>query len=314
MGGGQAAISAGQVTAFPAAGAPAYAASAATPAYSLKGALASVGIATALGFGAQALQPKIKSSSTASIPAGAQLRTESEMKDGEFAFLEENPQGGYTLAGYAGAPATRRYSRGGMVSNEVPLASALSKYANGGKVSSSVSLASLKPVSNRFQENNEIFKQISSRNNNGTLSDMSMASISNKYSNGNKMVSNDMPIASALNKYADGGEVSSSVSLASSFNRYAEGGEVSDTPSPVSISKSENSTQNIVSSPSVYIKIDINNNGQMSSETKEDKGKDSPFGEDFGQKLSRQVRDIVKDEMTQQSRVGGVNSQIRRTK
>ena len=143
---------------------------------------------------------------------------------------------------------------------------------------------------------------------------MSMASISNKYSNGNQMVS-DVSIPSVYKRYANGGEVSSSVSLASSFNRYAEGGEVSDTSSPISISKSENSTQNIVSSPSVYIKIDINNNGQMSSDTKENKkGKDSPFGEGFAEKMSREVRNIVRDEMIQQSRVGGINSQIRRVK
>ena len=176
------------------------------------------------------------------------------------------------------------------------LAVSPNKYSNGGEVSSSVSLAS-----------------VSNRNNNSMSSDMSMASMSNKYSSGNQMIS-DISIPSLYKRYSNGGEVSSSVSLASSFNRYAEGGEISDTPSPVSISKSENSTQNIVSSPSVYIKIDINNNGQVSSNTEENKGKNSPFGEDFAQKLSRQVRDIVKDEMTQQVRVGGVNSQIRRSK
>ena len=106
------------------------------------------------------------------------------------------------------------------------------------------------------------------------------------------------------------------MNIGSIRSRYADGGDVSEMPSTVSTSKSKSSPEEIASNPSVYIKIDINNNGEVSAKTEEDKSKqkNSPFGEDFGQKLSRQVRDIVKDEMVQQSRVGGINSQIRRTK
>jgi hypothetical protein len=39
---------------------------------------------------------------------------------------------------------------------------------------------------------------------------------------------------------------------------------------------------------------------------------DSPFGANFSEKLSKSVRDIVKDELVQQSRVGGTNYQSKK--
>lgn len=83
--------------------------------------------------------------------------------------------------------------------------------------------------------------------------------------------------------------------------RWAEGGEVGGVSNigPASSGSSQ--------APSVNVKIEINNNGQMSSSSSST-GQDK-FGEDFGQKIEKAVRPIVQDEIVRQMRSDGIFSQ-----
>ena len=56
--------------------------------------------------------------------------------------------------------------------------------------------------------------------------------------------------------------------------------------------------------PSVNVKIEINNNGQMSSSSSST-GQDK-FGSEFGQKIEKAVRPIVQDEIVRQMRNDGI--------
>lgn len=95
---------------------------------------------------------------------------------------------------------------------------------------------------------------------------------------------------SGLKKFADGGMVTNNTSLAPLAN----------------ISNTDKSVQ-----PNVIIKIDINNNGDSSSSSKSDQG-NGTFGEEFAQKLSQNIRNVVRDEMIQQQRTGGMTSKLNR--
>jgi TP901 family phage tail tape measure protein len=79
---------------------------------------------------------------------------------------------------------------------------------------------------------------------------------------------------------------------------WAEGGVV-DTSMPVGSSNSGGSSN-------VHVKIEINNNGGITSSASADGGGLSP---DFAQKLQKQVRGMVQDEIVNQSRSGGFFAQ-----
>jgi hypothetical protein len=116
---------------------------------------------------------------------------------------------------------------------------------------------------------------------------------------------------SNLNKMASGGMVN--------VNTYAEGGSVGEgMPEMASVNLNNESSFNksgAGSAPQVYIKIDINNNGDTSSSSEASGGsKNDTFGEDFAKKLEKQIRNTVKDELVQQDRVGGMNSRLARAR
>lgn len=103
-------------------------------------AFAGLAAAGGLGMLAGALNsPKAESSyiSNAQVPAyRAQLEAEqvkqlSGRGAGKQVFLELNPQGGYSLAGFDNAPATRRWGNGGMVT---PAVTPTLQFSNGGGV------------------------------------------------------------------------------------------------------------------------------------------------------------------------------------
>jgi hypothetical protein len=98
---------------------------------------------------------------------------------------------------------------------------------------------------------------------------------------------------------------------------FSEGGPVGGGPAMAMSSDIPSSATNVTSKqdgPSVSVNIQINNNGEASSSSKSNGGKDGAFGPDFANKLEKQVRAIVNDELVQASRTGGTAGQIRRTK
>lgn len=187
-----------------------------------KGIALALGASAVLGIGAQALS-KDKKKST--IGPEVKAKDESKFKEGEFAYLQENPQGGVSLVGYGMAPATRRYSMGG-----------------------EVSYAAVTPYARGYSEGGMV----------GGGSPMAMTS--------------DIP------------------SSATNVSRTNEG-------------------------PSVSVTIQINNNGDVSAKS-DSKGADgqSGFGPEFAGRLEKQVRGIVRDELVQSSRNGGIAGQVKRSK
>lgn len=93
----------------------------------------------------------------------------------------------------------------------------------------------------------------------------------------------------ATRRWSDGGTVSGGVDMAVVPGPHGGG-------SPVS-------------APQVSVKIEINNNGQVSSKSGSTGGDDGPFGADFGTKLEKSIRPIVQDELIRQSRNDGFFSQ-----
>jgi TP901 family phage tail tape measure protein len=115
---------------------------------------------------------------------------------------------------------------------------------------------------------------------------------------------------SKLNKMASGGMVN--------VNTYAEGGSVGEgMPEMATVSLNNDSKfekTGSANAPQVYIKIDINNQGDTSSSSESSgNGQNEAFGEDFAKKLERTIRNTVQDELVQQDRVGGMNSKLRRS-
>lgn len=97
----------------------------------------------------------------------------------------------------------------------------------------------------------------------------------------------------------------------SNLRKFADGGMVTANGSSSPLANTSSSNKSI--QPNVVIKIDINNNGDTSSSEKSDQG-NGAFGNEFAQKLSQNIRSIVKDELIQQGRTGGMNSQFSRIK
>lgn len=93
----------------------------------------------------------------------------------------------------------------------------------------------------------------------------------------------------ATRRWSDGGTVSGGVDMAVVPGPHGGG-------SPVS-------------APQVSVKIEINNNGQVSSKSGSTSGDDGPFGADFGTRLEKSIRPIVQDELIRQSRNDGFFSQ-----
>lgn len=96
-----------------------------------------------------------------------------------------------------------------------------------------------------------------------------------------------------------------------SIKRFAEGGNVDSLPAPSSPPSIDNIKP--TSEPNVYIKVDINNQGNVQTQTQNNNG-EQPFGQEFAERLNRTIRNVVKDEFTQQSRVGAQSSQLKRAR
>ena len=115
--------------------------------------------------------------------------------------------------------------------------------------------------------------------------------------------------APATRRFAGGGMVGGETQMAMDFMpRFANGGEVGG-GAPLSI-QSPTSSGGSGNTPNVNVKIEINNNGQMSSSKSTTGGSGGgPFNEDFANKLESAIRPVVQDEIIRQMRNDGIFSQ-----
>jgi TP901 family phage tail tape measure protein len=115
--------------------------------------------------------------------------------------------------------------------------------------------------------------------------------------------------APATRRFAGGGMVGGETQMAMDFMpRFANGGEVGG-GAPLSI-QSPTSSGGSGNAPNVNVKIEINNNGQMSSSKSTTGGNgDGTFNEDFANKLETAIRPVVQDEILRQMRNDGIFSQ-----
>lgn len=115
--------------------------------------------------------------------------------------------------------------------------------------------------------------------------------------------------APATRRFAGGGMVGGETQMAMDFMpRFANGGEV-EGGAPLSI-QSPTSSGGSGNAPNVNVKIEINNNGQMSSSKSSTGGANGgAFNEDFANKLESAIRPVVQDEIIRQMRNDGIFSQ-----
>lgn len=96
--------------------------------------------------------------------------------------------------------------------------------------------------------------------------------------------------------------------LVQPFAGFADGGEVAGGVTSPSLAIGTSTTgSSSTQAPQVYVKIDINNDGTVSS-SRQANGEGS-FGRDFAQKMEKQVRSLVQDELVRQSRPDGFFAQ-----
>jgi TP901 family phage tail tape measure protein len=272
-----------------------------------KGIAFALGASALLGVGVQALSPKDKGVSYKDT--SPKVKKKEEMSEGEFAYLQENPQGGISLIGYGQAPATRRFSEGGpvpfgsslskafpveevRVNNEVTESSRFNPY-EGLSIGYSKPIKGQMPKTQNFDEGGPV-----------NLININQETVEQEVAP-KAYPSNPTAYSKAMkNRYV--GETLSYSSPIPSAPGWADGGYVGS--APMSNTQSEPNSQTM-GAPTVYINI-TNNNGEVKTDTNTEGGQgngEGPFGKDFANKIEKQVRGIVRDEMVQSRRTGNMS-------
>jgi hypothetical protein len=232
-----------------------------------------LGASALLGLGARALSPsgpeQGKIMSDEEITAN-RIKLEGEQASefsnarnkGQFAFLELNPQGGYSLGQFGGAPATRRFGLGGAVD-----------FARMAEM----------PSYNR---------------NNGGYIGARMADIPN-FTAGYSTAD--------TKEYNAGGSVSPIIPASPSPVFRADGGYVS---SPMASNPLQNEK---VSSNSIDIKVEINNNGTTSAQSNTEGDENGLGNKGFGEGLAQTIKAYVDERLVEQSCNGGILKQRERS-
>jgi TP901 family phage tail tape measure protein len=233
-----------------------------------------LGASALLGLGARALTPKDSIEQgrvmTDEEITANRIKLEGEQSSefssarerGQFAYLQLNPQGGYSLGQFGGAPATRRFALGGSVD--------FAKMAQMGSFS---------------------------RNNGGYIG-ASMPEIPN-FTAGYSTAD--------TKEYNAGGSVSPIIPASPSPVFRADGGYVG---APMASNPLQNEK---VSSNSIDIKVEINNNGTTSAQSNTEGDENGLGNKGFGEGLAQTIKAYVDERLVEQSRNGGILKQRERS-